>query len=93
MDLGFLCAATYAENEALKWALDHGEDPRVPEALHLVVQATYRGCRESESDPVGKRFHQARFVAAAAIRRISMGEENQILVQMIANLRLWQPHM
>ena len=53
------CGATYLEKEALQWALKRPGDSRVPEALYLVIQATYRGCRESQDDPVGERSHKA----------------------------------
>ena len=31
------------------WARTHGGDPRVPEALHLVVRATRYGCTDKET--------------------------------------------
>ncbi len=36
--------ANYLAAQAIAWAQNHAEDPRVPEALHLVVLATRRGC-------------------------------------------------
>ncbi len=53
------CGATFAENEALQWAVKHPEDKRVPEALYLVVQTTYLGCRGYDDGHVGKNSHQA----------------------------------
>jgi hypothetical protein len=53
------CGATFAENEALQWAVKHPEDNRVPEALYLVVQTTYLGCRGYDDGHVGKNSHQA----------------------------------
>jgi len=40
----------------LDWAGPHPEDPRVPEALHLVVRATRDGCRAGK---VGEVSHAA----------------------------------
>jgi hypothetical protein len=53
------CGATYAENEAIQWAMKHPDDNRVPEALHFVVQATFRGCGDRVAGRVGKLSHQA----------------------------------
>jgi hypothetical protein len=53
------CSATYVENEALKWSVQHPDDKRVPEALHLLVLTTFRGCRELQNDSVGKRSREA----------------------------------
>jgi hypothetical protein len=35
----------YLAAQTLAWASSHPDDPRVPEALHLVVQAGRRACR------------------------------------------------
>jgi len=51
------CGATYAETEAVQWALKHPEDARVPEALYYTVRATFKGCRKD--DQVGKISLQA----------------------------------
>lgn len=51
------CGATFAETEAIAWAIKHPEDGRVPEALYYTVRATFKGCRK-ESD-VGKISRQA----------------------------------
>jgi len=51
------CGATFAETEAVAWALKHADDGRVPEALYYTVRATFRGCRK-DSD-VGKISRQA----------------------------------
>jgi hypothetical protein len=37
-------AADYLAAQTVEWARSHCDDPRVPEALHLAVQATRYGC-------------------------------------------------
>jgi hypothetical protein len=42
----------YLAAQTLAWAGTHPDDPRVPEALHLVVQAGRRACRDLQKPPV-----------------------------------------
>jgi hypothetical protein len=53
------CSATYVETEALRWAIQHPDDKRVPEALHRLVITTFRGCRDSRDGSLGRRSHGA----------------------------------
>jgi hypothetical protein len=41
--------------QTLRWAENHPNDPRLPEALHRVVRATRYGCVEPESSGISKR--------------------------------------
>jgi hypothetical protein len=38
----------------LEWARVHPQDPRVPEALHLVVRATRYGCTDDATGAVSR---------------------------------------
>ncbi len=49
-------APSWLGQQTLAWAKAHPNDPRVPEALHLVVRATRYGCNDSDS---GKYSRQA----------------------------------
>lgn len=42
-------APTYLGSIVMAWAKAHASDPRVPEALHLVVRATQYGDRDSDT--------------------------------------------
>jgi hypothetical protein len=42
----------YLAAQVMAWARRHPDDPRVPEALHLVVQAGRRACRDIQKPPV-----------------------------------------
>ena len=42
-------AADYLVTQTVEWARSHRDDPRVPEALHLAVQATRYGCGSGET--------------------------------------------
>ncbi len=48
-------AATYLGMIATEWAKTHPEDPRVPEALHIVVQVSRVGCTDSMSSKFSKK--------------------------------------
>lgn len=49
-------APSWLGRETVAWAKAHPNDPRVPEALHLVVRATRYGCNDADS---GKYSRQA----------------------------------
>jgi hypothetical protein len=54
--LGSLPAApTWLGRETLAWAAAHPKDPRVPEALHLVVRAARYGCLDGDSGKYSRR--------------------------------------
>jgi tetratricopeptide (TPR) repeat protein len=54
--LGSLPAApSWLGRETLAWASAHPSDPRVPEALHLVVWATRYGCLDADSGKYSRR--------------------------------------
>ena len=42
-------APSWLAQQTLAWAKAHADDPRLPEALHLVVRATHLGCVDSDS--------------------------------------------
>lgn len=42
-------APNYLASVVLPWAEDHRDDPRVPEALHLLVRATRYGCTDRQT--------------------------------------------
>ncbi|MCU1274164.1 MAG: hypothetical protein JWO48_1595 [Bryobacterales bacterium] len=42
-------APDYLTTQTVEWARSHRDDPRVPEALHLAVQATRYGCASAET--------------------------------------------
>ena len=41
--------------QTIAYARAHPEDPRVPEALHLVVRATRYGCKDGNTGDFSKR--------------------------------------
>lgn len=45
----FGAAPNYIVRQVIQWANMHGDDPRVPEALHLAVKATRYGCTDKDS--------------------------------------------
>jgi hypothetical protein len=47
-------APNWLGKRALEWATSHADDPRVPEALHLVVRARRYGCADSTSENYSK---------------------------------------
>jgi hypothetical protein len=47
-------APDYFAEIVLDWAEKHPDDPRVPEALHLVVRATRYGCADRETSKYSK---------------------------------------
>src|SRR5262249_45573299 len=47
-------APNWLGKRALDWANAHPDDPRVPEALHLVVRARRYGCADATSDNYSK---------------------------------------
>jgi hypothetical protein len=49
-------APDYLTTQTVDWAQSHRDDPRVPEALHLAVQATRYGCASTET---GRHSEQA----------------------------------
>jgi hypothetical protein len=49
-----LAAPNWLGKRALDWANAHPDDPRVPEALHLVVRAWRYGCAESSGENYSK---------------------------------------
>lgn len=51
-------APDYLTAETVAWAQSHREDPRVPEALHLAVQATRYGCGDSETGRYSEQAFQ-----------------------------------
>jgi hypothetical protein len=48
-------APNWLGKQAIDWATDHPDDPRVPEALHLVVRARRYGCADSSPENDSKR--------------------------------------
>ena len=51
-------APNYFAEEVLAWAKAAPEDPRIPEALHLVVRATRYGCGDDKTSPYSKQAFQ-----------------------------------
>ena len=51
----FPSAPNWLGKLALAWAIAHPRDPRVPEALHLVVRATRYGCTDAHTSSYSKR--------------------------------------
>ena len=47
-------AAVWLGNQTLSYARKHPEDPRVPEALHLVVRATRYACGYADDGNISK---------------------------------------
>jgi hypothetical protein len=47
-------APNYFSGVVVAWARKHPDDPRVPEALHLVVRATRYGCTDGDSGKYSK---------------------------------------
>jgi hypothetical protein len=47
-------AANYLPQQALKWARETPDDPRIPEALHFAVRATRYGCDHEETSRLSK---------------------------------------
>ncbi len=64
-------SATYLGSETVTWARAHRDDPRVPEALHLAVQASRRGCKDADTgtysrqafDLLHQRYPQSEWAA------------------------------
>jgi hypothetical protein len=54
-------APTYLGSIVLPWAKAHPGDPRVPEALHLVVRATQYGDQDSDTSKAAYDLLQSRF--------------------------------
>jgi hypothetical protein len=48
-------APTWLGEQTLAWANRHPADPRVPEALHLVVRSTRYGCADADSGEYSKQ--------------------------------------
>jgi hypothetical protein len=48
------CAPTWLGKEVVAWAKSHADDPRVPEALHLVVRASRFGCTDADTGKYSK---------------------------------------
>jgi TolA-binding protein len=48
-------APNWLGKQALGWATSHPDDPRVPEALHLVVRARRYGCSDSSTENYSKQ--------------------------------------
>jgi len=48
-------APSYLGSEVLEWAKATPEDPRIPEALHLVVRATRYGCTDDKTSAFSKQ--------------------------------------
>lgn len=48
------CAPSWLAQQTLVWAKVHPEDPRIPEALHLVVRTTRYGCPDLASAEYSK---------------------------------------
>jgi hypothetical protein len=46
--------SSYLASEALRWARDHRDDARAPEALYLAVQATHYGCKDEHNGEYSK---------------------------------------
>ena len=61
-ELSILAAEGPAPNflaaEVIRWARAHGDDPRVPEALHLSVKATRFGCTDDATTKFSKEAFQ-----------------------------------
>lgn len=47
--------ASYLAAQTFAWAAKHADDPRVPEALHLLVQTGRRACRDDHTVENGRR--------------------------------------
>jgi hypothetical protein len=47
-------APNYFSGLVLDWATKHPDDPRIPEALHLVVRATRYGCTDGDTGKYSK---------------------------------------
>jgi outer membrane protein assembly factor BamD (BamD/ComL family) len=47
--------SSYLASEALRWARDHSDDTRAPEALYLAVQATHYGCKDEHNGEYSKQ--------------------------------------
>ena len=51
-------APNYFTRQVIDWAQQHQDDPRVPEALHLVVKSTHYGCTDEHSSAFSKQAFQ-----------------------------------
>ena len=51
-------APDYLAIQTVEWARSHRDDPRVPEALHLVVEATRYGCGDPETGRYSEQAFQ-----------------------------------
>ena len=51
-------APNYLGKAVIDWAKNNAADPRVPEALHLVVRSTRYGCGNDETSTVSKEAFQ-----------------------------------
>ncbi len=51
-------APNYLAAEVLAWAKSAPDDPRIPEALHLVVRATRYGCTDDKTGALSKQAFQ-----------------------------------
>ncbi len=51
-------APNFFANEVIAWAKAAPDDPRVPEALHLVVRATRYGCTDDKTSALSKQAFQ-----------------------------------
>ena len=47
-------APNYLVQQVIAYAKQHGEDPRVPQALHLAVRSTRFGCTNVETSKLSK---------------------------------------
>ena len=54
-------APTYLGSIVIPWAKAHPSDPRVPEALHLVVRATQYGDHDSDTSKAAYDLLHSRF--------------------------------
>ena len=50
-------APEYMGGVVLDWATSHADDPRLPEALHLVVRATRYGCSDEKTGAISKQAY------------------------------------
>jgi hypothetical protein len=51
-------APNYLGKQVIDWAKKNPADPRVPEALHLIVRSTRYGCGNDETSIVSKEAFQ-----------------------------------
>lgn len=50
--------STYLASRIVSWANSHSDDPRVPEALHLAVQATRYGLKDAQTGDFSRQAFQ-----------------------------------